>query len=313
MKILVLRENQEDLQESKVVTFEGDSSPKFGWAVIMAGGAGSGKGYVISKRILLPNKVIDVDELKKQYLKLKIKNPEKYENDGITFNEVKPDILEKIKKHDRLTGRETEEVIGTILKNPKYVSRLHGIVKNKDWKDRIVDSFLRNADPDKLPNIIFDMTGDAESKLIKTASRVKDYGYKTALVWTITNFKVAESRNAKRERRVNDKILSDTHKGAREAILGFLEKSQATKYYDEVWLVINSQASIAKNLTKEESEILDRMPCIKLEKQGNKFDFSAKTRAFINKFLSEDNDDNSVLNYLSGLIDKSREKRRRQK
>ena len=311
MKILVLRENQEDLQESKVVTFEGDSSPKFGWAVVMAGGAGSGKGYVISNRILLPNKTIDVDELKKQYLKLKIKNPERYKDDGINFDKVTPEILSKIKNKKRLTKDETKEVIKTILKNPRYVSILHGIVRNKDWKDKIVDSFLRNADIDKLPNIIFDMTGDAESKLIKTASKAKEYGYKTALVWTVTNFEVAKSRNAKRDRSVSDKILTNTHKGAKNAILGFLEKPEATKYYDEIWLVINSPASATKDLTPKESEILNKMPCIQLEKQGNKFDFSSKTKAFLNKFLSQ-NEDNSVLNYLLGLIDKSREKRRRQ-
>ena len=117
MKILVLRENQEDLQESKVVTFEGDSSPKFGWAVVMAGGAGSGKGYVISNRILLPNKTIDVDELKKQYLKLKIKNPERYKDDGINFDKVTPEILSKIKNKKRLTKDETKEVIKTIWKS----------------------------------------------------------------------------------------------------------------------------------------------------------------------------------------------------
>ena len=311
MKILVLKENQEDLQESKIVTFEGNSAPKFGWAVVMAGGAGSGKGYVINNRILLPNKTIDVDELKKQYLKLKIKNPETYKDDGITFDEVNPKILIKIQNGQKLKSDEIDEVIKTVLKNPKYVSVLHGIVRRKDWKDKIVNHFFNNVNPDKLPNVIFDMTGDSESKLIKTASKAKQYGYKTALVWTVTNFEVAKDRNAKRERSVSDKILTNTHQGAKNAILGFLDKPEATKYYDEVWIVINSPASATKNLTAEESEILSKMPCIQLEKQGNKFDFSAKTKAFLNKFLSQ-NEDNSVLNYLLGLIDKSREKRRRQ-
>lgn len=309
MKILVIKN---ELMESKVVTFEGESAPKFGWAVVMAGGAGSGKGYVIDNRILLPNKTIDVDELKKQYLKLKIKNPEKYEDDGISFNTVAPEILSKIRNKKKLTVKEINEVIKTVLKNPKYVSILHGIVKNKNWKDKIVNSFLNNADPDKLPNIIFDMTGDAESKLIKTASKVKRLGYKTALVWVITNFEVAKSRNAKRERSVSDKILTNTHKGARNAILGFLDKPEATKYYDEIWLVINSPASATKDLTNDESEILRKMPCIQLEKKGDKFDFSLKTKTFLNQFLSQ-NEDNSVLDYLLGLIDKSREKRRRQR
>lgn len=311
MKILVLKKDQE-LQESKVVTFEGEPAPKFGWAVVMAGGAGSGKGYVINNRILLPNKTIDVDELKKQYLKLKIKNPERYEDDGISFDKVAPEILSKINNKKRLTTKEISEVIKTVLKNPKYVSILHGIVRSKNWKDKIVNSFLSNTDLDKLPNIVFDMTGDAESKLIRTASKVKKYGYKTALVWVITNFEVAKSRNAKRDRSVSDKILTNTHQGAKNAILGFLEKPEATKYYDEIWLIINSPATDKTNLTKEEKDILNKMPCIQLEKEGAKFDFSQKTKSFLLQFLSKENEDNQVLNYLSNLINKNREKGRRQ-
>ena len=311
MKILVLKSDSE-LMESKVVTFEGKPAPEFGWAVVMAGGAGSGKGHVISNRILLPNKTIDVDELKKRYLKLKIKNPERYENDGIRFNGVAPKILSKIKKHERLSTEETDEVIKTILKNPKYVSILHGIVRRKDWKDKIVNSFFNNADPEKLPNVIFDMTGDAESKLINTASKAKEFGYKTALVWVITNFEVAKSRNAKRDRSVSDKILTNTHEGAKKSIINFLDKPEATEYYDEIWLVINSPATDKTDLTKEEKDILDKMPCIQLEKIGSKFDFSKETKSFLLKFLSKDNEDNQVLDYLLNLVDKAKEKRRRQ-
>lgn len=306
-----MNENEE-LTESKVVTFDGESSPKFGWAVVMAGGAGSGKGYVINNRILLPNKTIDVDEMKKQYLKMKIKNPEKYKGDDIFFDEVDEDLRVKIENHEKLTTKETDKVITTILKNRVYVSKLHELVKKKGWKDKIVSSFLKNTEDNKLPNIIFDMTGDEEKKLINTAKMVKDYGYKTALVWVITNFEVAKIRNSKRDRSVSDDILTSTHSGARNAISSFLEKSIATKYYDEIWLIINSPASATKDLTPEEIKVLQKMPCIQLEKKGDKFDFSGKTKAFLNKFLDMGNEDNSVINYLADLVNKSRQKRRRQ-
>ena len=312
MKVIVMNESEEFLTESKVVTFEGNPSPKFGWAVVMAGGAGSGKGHVINHRILLPNKTIDVDEMKKQYLKLKISNPEKYKGDNISLKGVDEKTLDKIENHKKLTRDEIEEAINAILSDSENVSELHKIVKSKKWKDKIVDSFLRNADTDKLPNIVFDMTGDEERKLINTANQVKRLGYKTALVWVITNFKVAETRNAQRQRKVSDDILTSTHSGAREAILGFLEKSSATKCYDEIWLVINSPASVSKDLTPEETKLLQKMPCIQLEKRGDKFDFSKETKMFINKFLDLGNEDNTILHYLAGLIDKSRLKRRRQ-
>lgn len=311
MKVILMNE-QNDLLESKVITFKGETSPEFGWAVVLAGGAGSGKGYVLKHRVLLPSKTIDVDELKKQYLKLKIANPEKYKDDGISFEDVDEEIKDKIKNHEKLTKKEIKKVITTILNNHDYVSKLHAIVKKKRWKDMVIDSFLKESNKDRLPNVIFDMTGDEEQKLIDTAKMVKNYGYKTALVWVVTNFKVAKQRNATRDRKVSDDILASTHRGARSAVSSFLEKSIATKCYDEIWLVINSEASTEMELTPEETQVLQKMPCIQLEKKGNKFDFSNKTKAFLNKFLDIGNTDNSVINYLAGLANKSREKRRRQ-
>lgn len=57
--------------ERRVMTFGSDEHvyPKSGWCVILAGGPGSGKGYTIENKIMLNARVIDVDELKKQYIK----------------------------------------------------------------------------------------------------------------------------------------------------------------------------------------------------------------------------------------------------
>lgn len=39
--------NNDTINEAKVVTFDGKVNPNFGHAVIMAGGAGSGKGFAL--------------------------------------------------------------------------------------------------------------------------------------------------------------------------------------------------------------------------------------------------------------------------
>ena len=48
----------------KLITFGGKAYPKYGHIVLMAGGAGSGKGFILSNLVGVEGKVFDVDELK---------------------------------------------------------------------------------------------------------------------------------------------------------------------------------------------------------------------------------------------------------
>ena len=59
-----LAEEYTELVE-KLITFGGQAYPKFGNVIIMAGGAGSGKGFVKDKLVGAEGFVFDVDELKK--------------------------------------------------------------------------------------------------------------------------------------------------------------------------------------------------------------------------------------------------------
>ena len=52
------------LEEGSYVSFGGQANPPYGWAVCLAGGPGSGKGFVQDKFFLLDFKSFDVDELK---------------------------------------------------------------------------------------------------------------------------------------------------------------------------------------------------------------------------------------------------------
>ncbi len=57
----------EILDKNSAVTFGEKTYPKDGWAVILTGGAGSGKGFIISNLILIDAKIADVDQLKALY------------------------------------------------------------------------------------------------------------------------------------------------------------------------------------------------------------------------------------------------------
>ena len=72
-----LKSFKEHLNESfelimeKLITFGGKAYPRAGNVVIMAGGAGSGKGFVKDRLIGLEGYTFDVDEIKKLAIKSK--------------------------------------------------------------------------------------------------------------------------------------------------------------------------------------------------------------------------------------------------
>ena len=57
-------ELDESQLEEALITFGGKAYPDFGQVVILAGGAGSGKGFVKSKLLGIEGIVFDVDRLK---------------------------------------------------------------------------------------------------------------------------------------------------------------------------------------------------------------------------------------------------------
>jgi hypothetical protein len=58
-----------DVLNETLVTFGGKAYPKYGNVVLLGGGAGSGKGFVLSKLLGIEGKVFDVDALKTFILK----------------------------------------------------------------------------------------------------------------------------------------------------------------------------------------------------------------------------------------------------
>ena len=119
--------------ERKVITF-GSADVNYGQCVILAGGAGSGKGY-INNKIMLDAKTIDVDSLKSKYIEMA--------------------------KAGKLQEPDNNEYS---LLNPADVSKLHIEVAKRKWKQK-QRSFLasgiassnKSGDSSKIPNIIWDM------------------------------------------------------------------------------------------------------------------------------------------------------------
>lgn len=194
-----LREQEEALNEA-LVTFGGKAYPKFNTIVILAGGAGSGKGFVTDKLLGIEGKVMDVDEVKKLVMKA-------------------PNIGKRIKKELGV------DVSKLKLKNPSDVKMLHHIVDDEldmiDKKERAFVKSVMSADPRRKPNIVFDVTMKDLKKYNKLMALATTMGYDTKnvhIVWVANELSMAMEQNKSRERVVPEDILVLTHKGASETV-----------------------------------------------------------------------------------------------
>lgn len=261
--------NESTINEAKVVTFDGKVNPNFGHAVIMAGGAGSGKGFALKNVIMLQGKTFDVDELKQLYVK--------GAKSGIFDDERNGDYN---------------------FKNPEDVSLLHQKVKDLKLKDKREETFFKSVMSDKLPNIIFDITGDEESKITNIAKMCKTIGYKVSLVWVVANREEAFIRNMSRDRVVPDTIFHSTHNNVKSSVFSFLE-CQGAKFCDYAWIVFSSGAN-AKELSAEEKKALEQNRVIALEKKGTKFVVPDKVYRKVMVVTGRNEvDPNAPKNYLS--------------
>ena len=220
--------NKEDVSEDvflmeKLITLGGQAYPKFGQVVILAGGAGSGKGFQISNLLGVEGKVFDVDALKKLAIKSKV-------------------FAAKVKKE---TGYDLKNFD---LRKPENVSKIHDILgstyslDDKDQK-RVFTGILAAA-PDRKPNLIFDVTMKSLSKLDSIARNVSELGYDKSnihIVWVVNDIEVAIEQNKNRDRVVPEEILLGTHEGVALTMKKVLDMGgKLSKYMDgDIWLTFN--------------------------------------------------------------------------
>ena len=211
---MFLIEEVEALLE-KLITFGGQAYPKFGNIVVMAGGAGSGKGFILNKLVGMEGKVFDVDQLK-------------------TIAAKTPAIQKRVKDElgvDILA-------LSQDLRNPENVGKLHDIIGNYLGTDKMKEKlFYRSvltAPVDRKPNIIFDMTFKELSKLEKVARDASKLGYDKKnihIVWVINDIEVAKQQNAERSRVVPSEILINTHRGAANTMGDIINMGNTLKKY----------------------------------------------------------------------------------
>ena len=209
-----LQQYSETLLE-KLITFGGKAYPKFGNVVIMAGGAGSGKGFVLSNLVGLEGKVLDVDELK-------------------TAAAKSPLIRKRVKAE---TGMDIE-AIASDLKNPENVGKLHDIIANVLQLDtrqkKVLMRGILGAAPDRKPNLVFDTTLKDLQKLGNLSRMLTNVGYEKRnihIVWVVNDIEVAKAQNLTRSRTVPAEILVNTHRGASQTMADIVNMGKTLKTY----------------------------------------------------------------------------------
>ena len=207
------------LVEDRMVKYDGELAPKFGWCVIYVGGPGSGKGSASKFKSRLQGIYFNVDDLKEKSKIWDIINTEtgKPYSDELKTPEYARDI-----------------------RNSEFVSELHNIMKplGNKIKNNILDSpENKGKGRDRLPNIIFDITGDKVSKITEIVEALKPVGYKIAIVWMLSTIERALRNNASRPREVSvDNVFIPKH----EDVINAMEKlfnSGEIENINEFWVV----------------------------------------------------------------------------
>ena len=241
--------NEEELLEDKQVKFGGEVNPKYGWCVIYAGGPASGKSSMQNFNIPIVGKKLDVDEFKRLEKKLRIKQAD---NKGVK-SVIEPGFVKKFVTQDgervydkilndpRIHGDESK----MSLSDPDYPSVAHEVLD--PFMDKVKDSMKTIGaynNPETLPNIIFDQTSKSFSKLMKLITQVKQYGYKVAIVWVLTDMsKNKEMFDARGNHKGGRKLPPELFFGINPQIINTMkqlfEDREALSMIDDFWVIVN--------------------------------------------------------------------------
>lgn len=217
------------------------ATPAFNQVIILAGGAGSGKGTVLNGILDVSNaKVFDPDAIKTKLVKTA---SQKLDSEFMNFqkqeiangNEMLSGLIEPVSFKD------------FSFTNSAHVSALHLFVKNKKYDTKSIEMVLNaNKNSSNKPNLVFDGTLKEMKKLIDISTLVQQYGYDKKnihLVWVLNDFEIASVQNTTRSRQVSDEIMRKTHIGCSNTMKELLQNFAAyAKYINgDIYIVPNSR------------------------------------------------------------------------
>ena len=239
--------------EEKLIVYGGGK--KYGQIVFLAGGAGSGKGFA-SEKFMQKDlfRVRDVDEWKKAFIKLSA--------DMKRYSELK----------------------GLNLRNPDDVFKLHMAVKKMGIKGRSLQLLLRDVRPDRLPNIMFDITFKDTEEIDEAIPMLLRAGYQPRdihITWVLTNYHIAVKQTKERDRVVPDDIMIGTHTGAATSMYNVIKGNLPRGVDGQVNIVLNNKNNTIKFKSSEftsdkKIENVQDFEYFRLKREGQPIDTSEK-------------------------------------
>lgn len=213
----------QNLIYEKLITFDKKVYPKYNNVVVMCGGGGSGKGFVVSNVLGIDAKVLNVDDIKETLLKFKDDNP----------------LSIKYKKE---YGKYLSQVD---LRNGDECNDLHKFVEANALAKKQYNKLFRSEYHKKdKTNLLFDVTLKNYPKLEDISGLCLIGGYKPEnvhLVWVLNNYDTAEKQNKMRDRKVPENILKKTHTGCSDTVKKLLDKTDSLGIVNgDVWIYFGS-------------------------------------------------------------------------
>ena len=260
--------NEEELNEV-LITF--GNRPNFGQVVLLAGGAGSGKGFMTKKLLGIDAKWFDVDEIK-----------------GKIIHPGTPKLNKKILD---LYG---VDVTKMNLRNPDEVALLHKINDEMGISKKVQKQFFDNLPKraDKLPNVVFDTTMKSIKKIRDITEVVMAAGYRKEnihIVWIMNDAEMARKQNKATPRVVPEDILMDTHVGVAETMQKLMRGQEFQQYIDGYVYVAFNKEGLDNSLIFSEfgGSFVDHALIIEIKRRGKKtMSYSDMGRNFLAKIKS---------------------------
>ena len=224
-----LIEQEQNLEEAGlIINKKSGAYPKNNNILIMAGGSGSGKSFILDKLLLFNGKVFNPDNTLQSMIDLGKKNPDW--SIAIRFKEKYGIELKDIDLHSPDDANKVYEFLDN--------TRLHYN------REAVFFKSVQNI-KDK-PNVIFDTTLSRLKTLefIGLYAKLGNYDPKNVhLVWVLNDVTVALDQNAKRNRVVDPQYLKAAHKGAAitfKTIIDYNDRFQEIVDGD-IWIVFNKR------------------------------------------------------------------------
>ena len=151
------------------------------------------------------------------------------------------------------------EIKGLKLSNPKDVYKLHTFVRNKGIKDKTLDMLLKDANSDRLPNIMFDITMKDANDIGDVLPKLLEAGYDSKnihLTWVLTNYAVSIVNNRNRERVVPEDIMLLSHEGAARGMYDVIKGKLPRGLNGGVRVVLNNRDNTIPWIDPDTKEVM---------------------------------------------------------